>query len=195
MSTPTHGNSVSLHFISFRFCSVGIIYSILFSLLPFILRDPGYLSRYSDEVDGRGWIPGRYQKIFFTLQRPDWLWGPLSLLSNGYRWFFPRGKSSRGMKLTTHLHLVPRSKMVELYISSPVRVHGMGLEDREGLPLTQGPFTLHLKINSVDRNSHIIICNINNYLRLSSGCSPRFASLRASYSYYCVKNNIALNFT
>jgi hypothetical protein len=35
---------------------------------------------------------------------PDRLWGPLSLLSNGY-W----GYSGRGVKLTTHLQLVPRS--------------------------------------------------------------------------------------
>jgi hypothetical protein len=40
-------------------------------------------------------------KIFFSPRRPDRLWGPLNL---------PRGKSGRGMKLTTHLQLVPRSR-------------------------------------------------------------------------------------
>jgi hypothetical protein len=38
--------------------------------------------------------------------RPNWLWGPPSLLSNGYR-----GWSGRFVKLTTHLLLQPRSKM------------------------------------------------------------------------------------
>jgi hypothetical protein len=39
--------------------------------------------------------------------------GAHSLLSNGYRGIFPRGKSDRGVKLTTHLHLVPRSRKRE----------------------------------------------------------------------------------
>jgi hypothetical protein len=37
---------------------------------------------------------------------PNRFWDLLSLLSNGYRAFFPRG-----VKLTTHLHLVSRSRI------------------------------------------------------------------------------------
>jgi hypothetical protein len=33
------------------------------------------------------------------------------------------GGSSQGMKLTTHLHLVPRSRTVELYFHSPLIKH------------------------------------------------------------------------
>jgi len=33
--------------------------------------------------------------------------------------FFPWGWSSRGVKLTTHLHLVPSSRMRELFLHSP----------------------------------------------------------------------------
>jgi hypothetical protein len=29
------------------------------------------------------------------------------------------------VKLTTHLHLVPRSRLVELYLNSPIRLHGV----------------------------------------------------------------------
>jgi len=39
---------------------------------------------------------------------PDRPWGPPSLLYNGYR-VFPVGKGGRGVTLTTHPHLVPRS--------------------------------------------------------------------------------------
>jgi hypothetical protein len=59
-------------------------------------------------LDFWGSIPGRGKIFFFTPQRPDRLWGPPSLLSNGYRGIFPRGLCGRSVKLTTHLHLVPR---------------------------------------------------------------------------------------
>jgi hypothetical protein len=54
----------------------------------------------------------------FSPQLPGRLWG---FLSDGY-W----GALTPGVKLTTHLHLVPRSKIVELYLHSPIRLHGVG---------------------------------------------------------------------
>jgi hypothetical protein len=54
---------------------------------------------------GRGW------EFFFSPPRPQRLWGPPSLLSNEYQSLFPWRWSVRGVKLTTHLHLVPRSRM------------------------------------------------------------------------------------
>jgi hypothetical protein len=60
--------------------------------------------------------------------RPYQLWVPASLLSNGYWGLFNRGLSGRGVNLTTHLHLVPRSRMVELYLHSPVCLHGIVLD-------------------------------------------------------------------
>lgn len=39
--------------------------------------------------------------------------------------FSSRGKSSRGMELTTPLHLMPRLKMVKLYTHSTIHLHGM----------------------------------------------------------------------
>jgi len=43
--------------------------------------------------------------------RPGRLSGPPSLLHNGYRGLLRRDYSDRNVKLTTHLHLVPRLKM------------------------------------------------------------------------------------
>jgi hypothetical protein len=38
--------------------------------------------------------------------------------------FIPQELSGRGVKLTAHLHLVWSSKIVELYLHSPIRLHG-----------------------------------------------------------------------
>jgi hypothetical protein len=47
-------------------------------------------------------------RIFCSPSRPDRLWDPPNFLSNAYRGLFPRGYNSGGVKLTTHLQLVPR---------------------------------------------------------------------------------------
>jgi len=47
---------------------------------------------------------------------------PPSLLSNGYRGIFHWEQSGRGVKLPTHLHLVPRSRM-----RGGIRLHGVVL--------------------------------------------------------------------
>jgi hypothetical protein len=73
-------------------------------------------------LNGRGYIPGRGNGLFSSPQCPDRLWGPSSHPPNGFQELFPRGWSSRGMKLTTPLHQVPRSRKVELYIYSCLRL-------------------------------------------------------------------------
>jgi hypothetical protein len=53
--------------------------------------------------------------IFSPPRRPDQLWGPPSLMSNGYLGFFPRGEKRPGRE-AGHMQLVPGSRNVDLYI-------------------------------------------------------------------------------
>jgi hypothetical protein len=39
----------------------------------------------------------------------------------------PRESRTRGVKLTVQLHLVPRSRMVDLYFHTPIGLHGVML--------------------------------------------------------------------
>jgi hypothetical protein len=43
---------------------------------------------------GWRWIPGRGKGFLFTPQRSDWLWGPPSLLFDGNRGLFLKGKAA-----------------------------------------------------------------------------------------------------
>jgi hypothetical protein len=52
----------------------------------------------------------QHSNTFLTSKRPDRLWGPPSLIFNGYR-DSPPGIKGRGVKLTTSLHLVPCLRM------------------------------------------------------------------------------------
>jgi hypothetical protein len=78
-------------------------------------------------LGGRGSIPGRSKILFCTTQRPNRLWDPPSLLCNGYRGLFPWGSIGQVAMLTTQLHLVPRSRMKELYLHFPIFLHSMVL--------------------------------------------------------------------
>jgi hypothetical protein len=98
-------------------------------------------------------------RIFPSPRRSDRLWGPHNFLSNGYWGLFPRGQSGRDVKLTTHLQLVPRSRKVDLYIHSPLRLHGVVLKllsTGTSLPLPPGLIGTFMRTHS-HRNSFIII--------------------------------------
>jgi hypothetical protein len=43
------------------------------------------------------------------------------------RGLFPQVSSDEGLKLTIHLHKMPMSRMMELFLHSPIRLHGIGL--------------------------------------------------------------------
>jgi hypothetical protein len=70
-----------------------------------------------------GSIPGECWEFFSSPPCPDRLWSPPSLLCNGYQGLFPWG-----VKLTTHLRLMPRLKSQWSCISTPpIRLHDMVL--------------------------------------------------------------------
>jgi hypothetical protein len=65
-------------------------------------------------------ISGKGNKFFSTAQCPEQLCGLPPLLSHGH--FFHR--CGGGVKLITHTHLLPRSRMMELYLHSFLCLHG-----------------------------------------------------------------------
>jgi hypothetical protein len=75
---------------------------LVFLLTEIWIRD----SSVDVSADLRAGRPG-----FNSWQRPDRLWGPSNLLSNGH--------------LYTDFHLVPRSRMVKLYLQSPIRLQNL----------------------------------------------------------------------
>jgi hypothetical protein len=84
--------------------------------------------RYSEGLDGPGLIPGS-AKFSSSPQHPDRLLRPTQrhvqsvpgALSPG----FMRG---RDIDLTTHHHPMQRSREMELYLHSPIFLHGIVLE-------------------------------------------------------------------
>jgi hypothetical protein len=88
-----------------------------------------------------GSIPGRGKRLLSSPQRQNRLWDTPSLLSNGYRGFFHL-RSGQGVKLIIHLYLVQRLGVVELYLHSWIRLHGMALS-KLNTPLRQLSAPLH----------------------------------------------------
>jgi len=77
-------------------------------------------------MDDRVSIPGRDKDTFSSLPRPGRLWCPPSVLSNGYdQGLFLSGKSGWGVKLTNHLHLVPRWRICGAIPPLLIRFHGV----------------------------------------------------------------------
>jgi len=79
------------------------------------------------------------KKIFFSFpERPDWLRDPPSLLFSGYRDFFPRGSSGRGVKLSIHLKLVPKLRICGAI--ALLSLHSFMAQTGTSLPLSSQSF-------------------------------------------------------
>jgi hypothetical protein len=66
------------------------------------------------------------ERLFFFPRRPEGLRGPFTILSNGYRGYFPRKQNGRGLELTSRLELGQTSG-IRGYIHSPIRLHSIVL--------------------------------------------------------------------
>jgi hypothetical protein len=78
-------------------------------------------------LDGRGSIPSRGKKFLSTPHRPDRLWGLRSFLSNGCQGDLSPGVKRPGRE-ADHSHVVPRSRVVGLYLHLPICLHGIVLD-------------------------------------------------------------------
>jgi len=70
---------------------------------------------YTRSRPAHGSTPGREKSLLSSLKTPDRLCVSHSLLFSGYGGYFPRGKSSRGVKLTTYVFSVLRL-VVEIFL-------------------------------------------------------------------------------
>jgi hypothetical protein len=104
-------HQISLHFTAFR--------PALWPTRPSIHWVSDFVcTRYCDGLDGPGSNPGR-EMLFYSPQRPDRLWDqPFRRVA---------GAHSLWVKETTHFPLMPRSTVVELYLHSLKRLHGIVL--------------------------------------------------------------------
>jgi hypothetical protein len=79
-------------------------------------------------LDGRGSNLAK-ARFFSSPQRLERFRGPHTIISNGYGGRFDRGKISRGVKLSTQLRLVARSRMMALHFHSSICLHGVMLNN------------------------------------------------------------------
>jgi hypothetical protein len=73
------------------------------------LRELGQFTPHNEGLLVRGSIPGKDKRVFCISKRPRRLCGPRQRLIKSVMRFLSSGVSGRGVKLTSHLHLVPRS--------------------------------------------------------------------------------------
>jgi hypothetical protein len=88
-------------------------------ILSSLILSSGFGMATGYKLGGRGAGVPVKAGFFISPERADMFWGASSLLSNWYWELIPRNWSGRDVKLTTHFYLVPRSRMVQLYLHSP----------------------------------------------------------------------------
>jgi hypothetical protein len=113
------------------------------------------------------WLPAETRYLFF-IKTPRQSLGPSSLLFNGYCELFPRGQSGRDVKLTAHLHQVPRlwmSAAIPYLHSSHMSwgVIGQLYLDRKDLSVFK-----NMAATCAGRGLSVNLCNLNLARRLNS---------------------------
>jgi hypothetical protein len=124
-----------------------------------------------DDRDSSVRFPAGAGKFLFTT-RPERLWGPPSLLSNGYQGGLSLGVKRPGRE--AH-HSPPSSaevkEWVEVYLHSPIRLHGVVLKVQGQLYLL--PFT-KLKLCSQNSSKGGVITGEQDYgLKIRLKCGIR----------------------
>jgi hypothetical protein len=76
-------------------------------------------------LNGWGSIPGTRKRFLFIPQRPDRLWVYSASYPVGTRGSFIRDKATGTSSWPLNLHLVPRLRIVELYLHSYICLHGI----------------------------------------------------------------------
>jgi hypothetical protein len=110
-------------------CAVSCVLTFALLLILFRSRDNvvGIATGYRLDKRRVGVQVLAGSRSFSSPRCPDRLLGPPNLKSRGYRGNFPRGLNGRGVMLTTHFPLVPRSRKSGFNTHSPIRFHGVVL--------------------------------------------------------------------
>jgi hypothetical protein len=104
-------------------CSVVGFFSVSEKPAVSIFGEVGVTQSVYRRAARAGFDSRQCKDFFYSLQRPDRLWCPPSLLSNGHRRLFLRVKP-QGREADHYPHPVPRSRMAEIYLHSPPCLHG-----------------------------------------------------------------------
>jgi hypothetical protein len=124
-----------MHFRSISFeQTIRYLYTLLWFCLAFWYILSYELAMSVFRCVGRAEFDCRQRQMSFLLfAASDRVWGPPSLLSDGHRGLFSTRCIGRDVKLTTRLRLLPRSRMVELYLSLPYDFMVLCLINRENI--------------------------------------------------------------
>jgi hypothetical protein len=137
------------------------------------------LSVWSVHRRAAGWttaIPSPAME--FSSRPPERLWGPTNIVFIGYRGLFPHGWGGWGVKLTAHLHPVPRSKLVELYLNSPIRLHGLVLNWAQG------------QLYFVYIHTYTTLVNVSLYSSFTLGKFRNSTSNYATTGFFQIPSNL-----
>jgi hypothetical protein len=99
--------------------------SSIVDFLVTILYTAQSVQRKGHWLDSRGSSPGRGN--IFLIHSVQTVSGAHPVSYPTVPGFFARRYSGRGVKLTTHLHLLPRSRIMKLYLHAPILFHGIVL--------------------------------------------------------------------